>query len=142
MESLKKIWVFIVGAFALLAGLFLFERKQKVDAEVALENFEFKAKDGVLKESQEAGQASIDIDISRDSGNSVRTYTTNVSVGGLCVKDKALALNVGDSIHLSLNLGTQVDVTGRVVWKKNENTGICFDANIHIPFFKGGQMFG
>lgn len=47
---MKNIWKYIVGAFTLLIGAFLYEKSKKEDAEAKLDNAETKAQDGVLKQ--------------------------------------------------------------------------------------------
>jgi hypothetical protein len=48
MDSLKKIWLFLLSAFALLFGAFLLERNKRKDAENELNNAEHDKEQAVL----------------------------------------------------------------------------------------------
>lgn len=56
---MKKLWSWLVGLFALLGGLFLYERNRRQKAESELSNQEYKAEDQLLKYKQDQSEASI-----------------------------------------------------------------------------------
>lgn len=48
----KKLWTYVVGAFALLLGLFFIERRKRLGAEAKADNAETLQKDAVLANDQ------------------------------------------------------------------------------------------
>lgn len=49
---MKKLWGYVIAAFTLLAGLFLWERNKRQDSEAKLENADTKKDDAVLAQHQ------------------------------------------------------------------------------------------
>jgi hypothetical protein len=54
---MRKIWGYVVGAFTLLVGAFLWERDQKQNAEAKLDNANTKKDDAVLEQHTKDLQA-------------------------------------------------------------------------------------
>ena len=56
--TIKKIWLYIAGLFAILVGAFMFERKQKDEAEVKASIAEDGTKEAALKQQDIDNEAS------------------------------------------------------------------------------------
>jgi len=50
METLKKVWLFILAAFGLVLGMFFLERNKRQDVEAKLENSEHDKEKAVVAE--------------------------------------------------------------------------------------------
>lgn len=72
---MKKIWIWIAGAFTLILGLFFHERNKRQNAEADLQTAESDKRDAVLEEQQKQKQEAIQLQKSRLEAQKGRKLT-------------------------------------------------------------------